>query len=291
MTTSYLEADLLAQRAPDLSSHRLVFVGGLHRSGTTVVARQLARHPDVSTLTGTGVPENEGEHLQSVYTDSWELGGVGQFGFHPAAHITEQDSLVSDASRRTLAWELSRYWDLTRPLLLEKSPPNMLKMRFLQALFPSAYFIVVVRHPVAVTLATLKWRNRLQRPWSPPGLLEHWLCCHEVLLEDRPHVARLAIVRYENFVLDPAGELAGLFRFLGRSPIAAQPDLPTGLNERYFQKWRAMRRKPLYGQWLAGVEQSQSRVERFGYSLRELNDYGRWAWDIGTTQRGQTINA
>ena len=45
----------------------LVFVGGLHRSGTSLVHRCLALHPAVSGFSGTGVPEDEGQHLQTVY--------------------------------------------------------------------------------------------------------------------------------------------------------------------------------------------------------------------------------
>src|SRR5689334_17879745 len=144
-------------------SHTLVFVGGLHRSGTTLLARAIARHPAVSGLEGTNVPEDEGEHVQSVYPDSWELGNVGRFGFAPDAHLTERSPLVTPANRDTLLSEWSRYWDLRRPVLLEKSPPNMLKLRFLQALFPRSRAIVILRHPLVVTCAHLKWRPRLLR--------------------------------------------------------------------------------------------------------------------------------
>ena len=169
-----------------------------------------------------------------------------------------------------LAWEWSRYWDLSRPLLLEKSPPNMLKMRFLQALFPRARFVVVVRHPLAVTAATLKWRTRLERPLSPPRLLEHWLRCHELLLEDQPHIHQLRIVRYEDYVAAPERELTALFSFLGRAPAALARDVPAGLNSAYFEQWSELRARPLYGSWLARIsDKLEPRVQRLGYSLLE----------------------
>ena len=47
--------------------HRFVFLAGLHRSGTTLLARLLAAHPEVSGFSGTGAPADEGQLLQSVY--------------------------------------------------------------------------------------------------------------------------------------------------------------------------------------------------------------------------------
>ena len=50
-----------------MPDHTYVFVGGLHRSGTSLLARSLEAHPSVSGFRDTGVPEDEGQHLQSVY--------------------------------------------------------------------------------------------------------------------------------------------------------------------------------------------------------------------------------
>ena len=53
--------------------HTLLFVGGLHHSGTTLLTRALRQHPAISGLRGTGVPEDEGQHLQSVIPAAVEL--------------------------------------------------------------------------------------------------------------------------------------------------------------------------------------------------------------------------
>ena len=271
--------------------HEMVFVGGLHRSGTSLVARWLAGHPAISGFAGTGVPEDEGQHLQSVYPG---FGGWGRFGFDPRSHMTEASPLVSEKSRERLLAQWGRHWDLDKPVLLEKSPPNLTKARFLQALFPRSSFVMVLRHPVAVAGATQRWsrpivpgagapgagrlRNgvdRLARPLArwlrPHRLVEHWVVCHETLLGDVAHVRRLALVRYEDLVRAPDVELARLCRFLGVEEHGAPLPVRDGLNEAYLRQWRGRGVNPVkraYSEAIAA--RYEQRANRLGYSFRDL---------------------
>jgi hypothetical protein len=247
-----------------VDGHQLVFVGGLHRSGTTLLARLLAAHPSISGFAGTGVPADEGQHVQTVYPPAKVYGGPGRFGFSPEAHLTERSELVSEASARQLFDEWSRYWDLARPVLLEKSPPNLLKTRFLQALFPGAAFVILVRHPIAVSLATAKWRGtrRYHR------LLHHWLRCHELFAADQPKLERVHVVRYESFVREPESCVAGVLAFLGLDPCPLSEPVEAGSDEAYFQRWRELKREPAMRVYLAlASARYERRARRFGYSL------------------------
>src|SRR5438477_293208 len=141
-------------RCRSVQDHRFVFLAGLHRSGTTLLARLLAAHPGVSGFSGTGADADEGQHLQTVYPAAKVWGGPGRFGFAPEAHFTEEQA--SEEKARQLFEEWSPHWDLARPVLLEKSPPNLLKTRFLQALFPGSAFVVIV--PL--------WYERRVRRWG-----------------------------------------------------------------------------------------------------------------------------
>jgi len=250
--------------------HRFVFVGGLHRSGTSLLARWLAEHPAISGFSGTGAYEDEGQHLQTVYPVEQAHGGVGRFGFAPDSHLTEDSPLVTEANRRRLMSEWGRYWDLDKPVLIEKSPPNLTKMRFFQAMFPSSHFIVVMRHPAAVATATQKWSRKIARWFRPHRLVRHWVRCHEIVAVDAPRLDRLTVVRYEDLMSDPDAEIRRLFRFLDLEPPPLEHPVTTGLNEEYLERWRGNGRNPFKYLYTRGIAARYERsVNRFGYSFRE----------------------
>jgi hypothetical protein len=247
----------------------MVFVGGLHRSGTTPLARCLAAHPQVSGFRGTGVAEDEGQHLQPVYPPARAHGGPGRFAQAAGAHLTERSPLATpDAGRRLFAaWR--PWWDLSRPVLLEKSPPNLLATRFLQAAFPGARFVMVVRHPAVVALSTRKWARRR----TLGGLLGHWFRAHRLLEQDAPFLDHLLVVKYEQLVRAPAATLARVAGFLG-----LDGDVPAGGIDRarsagYERRWRELAdggplRRSRFGRLL---RRYQAAAEHYGYSLLDLD--------------------
>ena len=255
-----------------LTDHVFAFVGGLHRSGTTPMARALAGHAQVSGFSGTGVVEDEGQHLQSVYPPARAQGGPGRFALSDRVHLTERSDLVSTASAGLLFEQWQPHWDLSRPVLLEKSPPNLVMSRFLQALFPSARFIMVVRHPVIVALSTKKWARKT--PLSQ--LLDHWFQAHDVLREDAPHVRHLHAVKYEDFVSRPDEALGGIATFLGLDGAVSADSVDPARSTAYAQAWHDMqtssswftrrRMTGLYGRF-------EERANSYGYSLLVLEQY------------------
>jgi hypothetical protein len=247
-----------------VSRHDFVFVGGLHRSGTTLLARAIAKHEEVSGFRKTEALANEGQFLQSVYPIAREFGGTGRFGFDERSHMTEGSPLATEANRDKLVAEWGQYWNLERRVLVEKSPPNLLKLRFLQELFPEASFVVIMRHPIAVSYATQKWSET-----SLDSLLEHWLVCHDIFLEDAPHIERLVLARYEDFVADPAGVVGRIQERLGLTPSGAAFKARSGINDDYFKRWSARLRPRQRRQHTELARRYEERTNRFGYSLLE----------------------
>jgi hypothetical protein len=255
-----------------VAGKRLVFVAGLHRSGTTPLAKVLAAHPDVTGFSGTPATEDEGQHLQPVYPVARTHGGPGRFALARAAHLTEASPLAKPENRERLLAAWTPYWDMSKPVLVEKSPPNLVMTRFLQALFPEAYHVVVVRHPVVVSLSTKKWT----RTTSLHGLMRHWFAAHDTFRADAPQVKRLLVVNYESLTARPEETLGQISGFLELgSPIPAdgiRPDRSTA----YERAWEAMASGPILdrGRRRRIERDFAARAAEYGYRLDDLRTAG-----------------
>jgi hypothetical protein len=251
-------------------THRLVFVGGLHRSGTTPLSRLLADHPEISGFHDTGVDEDEGQHLQTVYPPARVYGGAGRFALRPESHLVEDSPLATADNAAELLRQWEPWWDLSRPVLLEKSPPNLVMMRFLQRLYPTARFVVIVRHPIVVALSTKKWR----RGTSLATMVHNWVAAHQLVLDDAPHVERLRVVNYEHLAQDPAPVLAELSDFLElQAPLS--PDLWQSSRSRTYEEWwerlRSSRMPWRRTRVQRLIENYEPQVNALGYSLLDLD--------------------
>ena len=177
--------------------HSFLFIGGLHRSGTTPLYYLMGSDPRISIFRNTGAIQDEGQFLQSVYPVDGYHGGPGDLGLNPAAHLTEASEYVK-AGRRSIYKEWKQYWNIKKPILAEKSPANIIRSRYLQAVFPDAIFIFILRHPIATCMATSKWTGAYMTT-----LIQNWVICHELLLEDLPFLKRAMVLKYEEFTKNP----------------------------------------------------------------------------------------
>lgn len=203
--------------------------------------------------------------MQSVFLPAKAFGGPGKFGFNDDAAMTEAHALFTDQNRQKLFLEWSNYWDLSKAVLIEKSPPNIIRTRFLQALFPNAQFIVLMRHPIPVSYATMKWSKS-----GLSDLFRHWITVHSIFERDRSHLTNLCMVSYEQLVHDPESALARIGRFLN---LYIQHTYPfSDHNKDYFSKWNSpgllnsIQRARI-------IARFEGQFTPFGYSLRNTSLY------------------
>ena len=247
------------------SNHHFVFVNGLHRSGTSILYRVLSAQSNFSGFFDTGVPEDEGQHLQSIYKAAKYYGGPGRFGFDKRSYLTELSSLISDENREKLFDEWSQNWDLSKQFLVEKSPPNIIRTRFLQGMYPNASFVTILRDPIAVSFATQKWSKT-----SLDSLFKHWLVCNQQYQEDSRMLKRSLLFKYEDFTSKPHEVLLQVSEFLDESlELPKEWEVKRGVNQKYLDMWEHYRNSF----WTKRKAQKlilkyEDSFNAFGYSLK-----------------------
>lgn len=249
------------------NKHTFLFIGGLHRSGTTMLANCLGMHHEVSAFHNTINKHNmdEGQHLQTVYLPDDKLGGPGRYAFRRAGRLTESSNLVTDSNRQKLFKEWSKYWDLSKSILLEKSPATITRSRFMQAIFPDSKFIIIRRHPVAATCATMKWKR------IPIFLVMlHWFYCYGIMQRDKVFLRKCMFITYEDFCKDPRTELENIFSFMGLEwdDNIELPAVNTELNRKYFNDWKKL---PVFYRFIM-ESFFEKYANKYGYSINSLGD-------------------
>lgn len=194
---------------PAPKKKKWIFVVGCYNSGTTLLAKLLSSHPDVS-----GLPD-EGQYFTR------ELPGEAQFCLdrmwtrrEDLFRLTELDT-GPDPARIQKEWAMRL--DRRKPFFLEKTPANCSRMRWLQKHFENAHFIAIIRNPYGVCEGI----SRKARPYhSPEGwpmelIVNQWRRANEVIEEDAKFLKKFKWVRYEDLAENTDETLREIFLFLG----------------------------------------------------------------------------
>jgi hypothetical protein len=178
-----------------------LFILGVNNSGTTVLAKILESHPAVRSLPG------EGHFLTKALPMANRYGVARLFSSRPDVFRWTEESPADPALRARYDW--SWYYPRRTGILLEKSPPNTLRARWLQTNFHPSRFISIFRHPYGVCEGI---RRRIGRTIAEAA--EHWHRANEYLLEDIPYLHRCLSIRYEGLCASPGEHLLKLAAFL-----------------------------------------------------------------------------
>lgn len=217
-------------------SRRPVFLVGLHRSGTTLIEEHIVARYDVCSMRAK-VPENEGLFLQDAMAGETAYGGPGLFGFFKQMQLTVPKSAAEiEATRLDILGSWAPWLVGDSDVFLEKSPPNLLRIEYLRTIFPGARFVVVVRDPRAVSLATQKWNKA-------PEILNfmHWCTSYAAAIESLSDDCM--IVRYEDFcsdtnaILDKIGKFAELAPRKQAKELSARFATVSNTNQKYIEKF------------------------------------------------------
>ena len=223
----------------------LVFLTGCGRSGTTILGRALARHPEVTYLN-----DRFDLWIESLpIADIWGLSGGSAGRIELTAGDLERPGMHDGIMVVQERLEAQRAGSR---VVVEKLAINNFRMGFLHAAFPEAAFINITRHGVEVAASIAEkidaseWYGEQGRKWTmmceharergladtaencrnsfERGLLEWRLSVESAarFLEDsnEAHDSMVVDVRYERLIKEPGVVISGVFDSL-RLPIDA----------------------------------------------------------------------
>ena len=208
-------------------TNRFVFVAGLHRTGTTLLARIMGAHSQVSSIEAAPVPENEGCYLQGAIPHTALHGRPGHYAINPEEHHTESSRYNTLETKMRLLADWSPWFAADRHWWIEKSPVNLTRMRLYQQLFPTAQFVVILRHPQIMAAALAKWVDT-----DPRKLVRYALKAYELMASDLAFLHSALVLRYEDLVVETDATRRSAFAFLSLPDEAAEFAMDNG-NRKY----------------------------------------------------------
>lgn len=201
-----------------LHPERWIFVIGCYNSGTTLLKKILASHPDIDGLPHEGVVLTDAlpRPEEKRWTRMW--------------HKCYDEMRIEPAGGVKRARRIQRQWSLHYPNeatnLLEKSIANTARIPYLQKHFSPAYFIYIVRDGYAVAEGIrrkanpARWNNPEYESKYPLDLCaRQWRRSDEVVSKTRSYAEQFLKIGYEQLTEHPISTLRQVTEFLGLSPL------------------------------------------------------------------------
>lgn len=167
------------------------------------------------------------------------------------------------------AWH--QYWDESKPILLEKSPPHLLRVDEILKHFVPSSFLVMVRDPYAHAEGFMRRRNR-----TATKAAKFVLRCLKEQRRNAERGAGFLSFTYEQLVMDPAGTAARIEEFLpALGPLAHDQSFRghavVGVTEQKLTNLNAKKMALLSNQDIADMnavfERGEETLAYWGYSI------------------------
>ncbi len=185
-----------------LTGNYWLFILGLNNSGTTLLVDLLKSHARMRWL------PNEGQYLTTGLPLPRDYGVPRKFAERlDIFHWTEAND---PAPALRIQYDWARHYQPRPGILLEKSPPNTMRSRWLQHNFRPSRFLAITRHPYAVCEGI-----RRREGHSIEEAARHWALANQWMLDDIAHLEHCLFMTYEDLCARPQDYLQKLQTFLG----------------------------------------------------------------------------
>jgi len=203
-----LSRELKIALTPVPKDKKWVFLVGCYNSGTTLLAELLGQHPSISAL------PTEGHFITDQFVTDYELGLPRMWVKREDIFCLTEDDEGPDSYRIKKEWAMRL--DTSKPVLLEKSPPNSARTRWLQKHFENAYFIGIVRNGYAVAegISRKAEPRHLVDGWPIQMAAAQWKRSNDVLKKDAGYLTHFKWVTYEDLTSNTLDTLNNIAEFI-----------------------------------------------------------------------------
>jgi hypothetical protein len=197
-----------------------IFISGCNRGGTTIVADLLSEHPEVRNI-GAGHSFSEGQYI-------WRMKFPDRSRHRWAVEPwrSQMRKTAGDATPELVRFFRDRFGaELAgRGRFLEKTPANAVRIPFIDACFPDAFFVHVIRDGRDTVCSLMARKVALK--YAPL----QWVGAHTTALGDLAALApeRVTLVHYEELLAEPTRLLCEI---AARSRLAADDRIATRFHE------------------------------------------------------------
>lgn len=192
---------------------KLIFVGGIPRSGTTLVQNVLDSHPEIS-----GGPEFDRiPNIVDLRNRLVQSAKVGRIDYY--VDQSKIDRLVANFISGLLEHD---HLDRQTTLISEKTPWNILYFMELAKLFPQAKLIMILRNPLDVysSMKTVA-RRASKKGIKPPDYttdvklaVAYMEAAYKLMEACHKRPERFMLLRFEELLKDLEKQARGLCQFL-----------------------------------------------------------------------------
>lgn len=210
-----------------LEASRPVFIGGLIKSGTSLLRAMLGQHsclasgletywfdmqwPNAVAMHQPGLPGRYEKNLDR------QIERLGQFYKLPASKINEFKSLSTDAETflSLLMNEYAR--SINKPRWIEKTPGNILHIPRIMSNWPDAQLLVCMRNPLDV-FASCREAELWDDPEKFTALwVSYYSAFQRAIDENKMDEKNYYLVSYEKLILSTEETMKQLLGFLDES--------------------------------------------------------------------------
>jgi hypothetical protein len=186
-----------------LAKYRWIFIVGCNNSGTTLMHDVLAATGKFSFM------PHEGQRYTDVLMRAQKRAYERVWSEYVGELRLDERHPTRDVPRLLFDW-LGELDTPVKPMILEKTTANAVRMRWLERAFPGAAFVGIVRNGFAVVEGIKRKGSKTVARGA-----RHWKLVNEMMLDDAQLVKRFLLVRYEDFVAAPQATLSKIAEFLG----------------------------------------------------------------------------